>query len=329
MFAPRIRTVRLLAPLAIVLSCTLVGAGIARAQTTVHVVVAFDESAGQNPEGIAIDRVGAIYVSISPLGDLWRIPPGSDEPQPFGHVAGIVPVRDFGLIGLAVDVFGNVYGAVQSADRAANGVWRFDRGTGDATRLPGTENIAVPNGLAFDKQANLYVTDSFTGAIWRVPWGGTAEVWLQDQALTGDGSLGLNLGANGIAYRNGVFTVTNTERKTVLRIPKLGGSPGPITVVTTLAANPDGVALDVFGDAYIAENIANTIVRMTPGGSVSAIASGPPLDFPSSVVFGTARGGRTTLFGVNFSISEALGLPPGSGPGVYSLSAGAPGMPVP
>jgi sugar lactone lactonase YvrE len=329
MFAPRIRTVRLLAPLAIVLSCTLVGTGIARAQTTVHVVVAFDESAGQNPEGIAIDRVGAIYVSVSPLGDLWRIPPGSDEPQPFGHVDGIVPGRDFGLIGLAVDVFGNVYGAVQSADSAANGVWRFDRGTGDATRVPGTDAIAVPNGLAFDKQANLYVTSSFTGAIWRVPWGGTAEVWLQDQALTGDGSLGLNLGANGIAYRNGVFTVTNTERKTVLRIPKLGGSPGPITVVTTLAANPDGVALDVFGDAYIAENIANTIVKMTPGGSVSTIASGPPLDFPSSLAFGTARGGRTTLFGVNFSISEALGLPPGSGPGVYSLSAGAPGLPVP
>jgi sugar lactone lactonase YvrE len=329
MFAPRIRTIRALVPLAMVLSCTLVGAGIARAQTTVHVVVAFDESAGENPEGIAIDRVGAIYVSVSPLGDLWRIAPGSDDPQPFGHVDGIVPGRDFGLLGLALDAFGNVYGAVQSADPAANGVWRFDRGTGDATHLPGTEKIALPNGLAFDKLSNLYVTDSRSGAIWRIPWGGTADVWLQDQALTGDGSLGLFLGANGIAVRNGVFTVTNTERKTVLRIPKLGGSPGPITVVTTLSANPDGVALDVFGGAYIAENIANTIVKMTPGGSVSAIASGAPLDFPSSLAFGTARGQRTTLFGVNFSITEALGLPPGSGPGVFELDAGVPGLPVP
>ena len=144
-------------------------AGAAHAETTVHVLVSFDESAGQNTEGMAIDRTGAIYVSVSPLGDLWKIPPGSTQPQPFGHVDGILP-GDFGMLGLAVDVFGNVYAAVQSANPDAAGVWRFDRGTGDATRLPGTESIAIPNGLAFDKQKNLYVTDSFTGAIWRIPW---------------------------------------------------------------------------------------------------------------------------------------------------------------
>lgn len=329
MLAPRTGWIRGLVPLAIVVSFTLATAGTAQAQTAVHVVVAFDESAGQNPEGIAIDRVGAIYVSVSPRGDVWRIPPGSDEPQPFGHVDGIVPGRDFGLLGLAVDVFGNVYGAVQSSDPAANGVWRFNRGTGDATRLPGTAAIAIANGLAFDKLSNLYVTDSRSGTIWRIPWGGSADVWAEDPALTGDGSLGLFLGANGIAFRNGVFTVTNTERRTVLRIPKVGGEAGAISVVTTLAANPDGVALDVFGNAFVTENLANTIARVTAGGSVDVVASGAPLDFPSSVAFGTARGLRSTLFGVNFSITEALGFPPGPGPGVFSLNAGVPGLPVP
>ena len=80
---------------------------------------------------------------MSPLGDVWRIPPGSTQPQPFGHVNGITPGADFGLLGLAVDVFGNVYGAVQSANPAANGVWRFDRTTGAATRLPGTAAIGL------------------------------------------------------------------------------------------------------------------------------------------------------------------------------------------
>jgi len=305
-------------------------AGAAHAETTVHVLVSFDESAGQNTEGMAIDRTGAIYVSVSPLGDLWKIPPGSTQPQPFGHVDGILP-GDFGMLGLAVDVFGNVYAAVQSANPDAAGVWRFDRGTGDATRLPGTESIAVPNGLAFDKQRNLYVTDSFTGAIWRIPWGGSAQVWVQDEALTGDGSLGLFLGANGIAYRNGLFTVTNTERRTVLQIPKIGGQPGPIGVLANLPPgdNPDGVAMDVRGDAFIAMNLQNAIGEVHPDGSLEVIASGEPLDFPSSVAFGTARGGRTKLYGVNFSISELFGLPSGSGPGVFWLDAGVPGMPVP
>ena len=116
------RTVRGLASLVagslLVLAMTT---GPAHAETTVHVLVSFDESAGQNTEGMAIDRTGAIYVSVSPLGDLWKIPPGSTQPQPFGHVDGILP-GDFGMLGLAVDVFGNVYAAVQSANPDAAGV---------------------------------------------------------------------------------------------------------------------------------------------------------------------------------------------------------------
>src|SRR5881397_3732154 len=212
----------------------MMSAGAVRAGSPVHIVVAFDESAGQNTEGIAIDRTGDLFVSVSPLGDLWKIHAGTTQPQAFGHVDGIVPGRDFGMLGLAVDVFGNAYAAVQSADPTVDGVYRFDRATGDATRLPGTEAIGIPNGLAFDKQANLYVTDSAAGAIWRIPWGGSAQLWLQDAELTGDGSLGLGvpLGANGIAYRNGVFTVTNTEHRTVLAIPKVGGSAGPVHELT-------------------------------------------------------------------------------------------------
>ena len=327
----RSRAGRWAVPLVMSSLLVLATAGSAFAQATVHVVVAFDESKGQNPEGIAIGRTGAIFVSVSPLGDVWRIPPGSTQPQPFGHVNGITPGSDFGLLGLAVDVFGNVYGAVQSANPAANGVWRFDRRPGDATRLPGTSGMGIANGLAFDKQMNLYVTDSARGAIWRIPWGGTASVWLQDTVLTGDGSLGLNLGANGIAIQRGVLTVTNTERRTVLQIPKIGGQPGAISLLASLPVgdNPDGVTMDVFGDAFIAMNLANAIGEVTPSGSMHVVASGGPLDFPSSVVFGTARGYRTSIFGVNFSISELFGLPSGPGPGVYVFNAGVPGWPTP
>jgi len=331
MFVPRSRAGRSLAALVVATAVVFVTAGAAAAQATVHVVVAFDESKGQNPEGLAIGRNGTLFVSVSPLGDVWRIPPGSTQPQPFAHVNGITPGSDFGLLGLAVDVFGNVYGAVQSANPNANGVWRFDRTTGAATRLPGTAAIGLPNGLAFDKQMNLYVTDSARGAIWRIPWGGTASIWLQATALTGDGSLGLNLGANGIAIQRGVLTVTNTERRTVLQIPKVGGQPGAISLLASLPAgdNPDGVTMDVFGDAFIAMNLANAIGEVTPSGSMHVVASGGPLDFPSSVVFGTARGYRTSIFGVNFSISELFGLPSGPGPGVYVFNAGVPGWPTP
>jgi len=329
----RSRAARSVAALVLASLFVLVMAGAAAAQATVYVVVAFDESKGQNPEGIAIGRDGTLFVSVSPLGDVWRIPPGSTQPQPFAHVNGITPGSDFGLLGLAVDAFGNVYGAVQSANPDANGVWRFDRTTGAATRLPGTAAMGIANGLAFDKQMNLYVTDSARGAIWRIPWGGTASIWLQDTALTGNGSLnlGVPLGVNGLAIQRGVFTVTNTERRTVLQIPKVGGQPGAISLLASLpnGDNPDGVTMDVFGDAFVAMNLANAIGEVTPSGSMHVVASGDPLDFPSSVVFGTTRGYRTSIFGVNFSISELFGLPSGPGPGVYRFNAGVPGWPTP
>ena len=294
-----------------------------------HVVVAFDESAGQNPEGLAIDAFGNTFVSMSFLGQLWRFPVGSTTPSVFGTVSGI-GVGDFGLLGLATDRVGNVYGAVQSANADANGVWRFDHATGAATRVPGSEAMQLANGLAFDARGNLYVTDSRLGAIWRIRPGGAAHVWLQDDALAGDGSLGLFIGANGIAYRNGVLDVTNTERRTLLSIRiRPDGSPGAIRLVSDLPAgdNPDGVAMDVDGNAWIALNLQNEIARVSPGGDLAIEASGPPLDFPSSVTFGTTRGERRTLFAVSFSVSEIFGLPSGSGPALLRIPVGVPGMP--
>jgi sugar lactone lactonase YvrE len=292
-----------------------------------RVVVAFDEQAGQNPEGLAIDARGNTFVSMSFLGQLWRFPAGSTTPTVFGSVSGI-GAGDFGLLGLATDRVGNVYGGVQSANPDANGVWRFQHATGAATRIPGSEAMQLANGLAFDARGNLYVTDSRLGAIWRIRPGGAAHVWLQDDALAGDGSLGLFLGANGIAYRNGVLDVTNTERRTLLAVRiRPDGSAGAIRVVADLPANPDGVTMDTAGDAWIALNLANEIVRVSPGGALDVVSSGPPLDFPSSVTFGTTRGERRTLFAVSFSVSEIFGLPGGSGPALVRIPAGVPGMP--
>jgi sugar lactone lactonase YvrE len=298
----------------------------------VQVLFAFNEQLGQNPEGLAIDKAGDVFVSMSPLGQVLRFPAGSATPELFGSVSGIVPGQDFGLLGLATDAFGNVFGAVQAASPDANGVWRFDRATGAATRIAGSEGIELPNGLAFDHRGNLYVTDSRLGAIWRVRPGGGAQVWLQDPQLAGDGSLGLFLGANGIAFRNGVLDVTNTERRTMLRVPvRPDGSPGAISVATSFASglNPDGVTLDVRGNAYVALNLDDAVTRVAPDGSQNIVASGDPLDFPSSVTFGTTGGNRSSLFVVNFSISELFGLPSGFGPALLRIPVGTPGVPLP
>ena len=98
---------------------------------------------------------------------------------------------------------------------------RHTRGSHAVSRLPGSAQIGLPNGLAFDDRGALYVTDSLLGAVWRLTPGAGAALLVQDPALAGDGSFGFGvpIGANGIAFRDGSLTVTVTETGRVVRIP--------------------------------------------------------------------------------------------------------------
>ena len=165
-----------------------------------------------------------------------------------------------------------------SADPAVNGVWRFDRRTGDAARLPGTAAIGLPNGLAFDKVGTLFIADS-TGAIWRVPWGGSASLVVRDDVVDRRRQPRRVHRRDGIAVRHGALIVTNTERRTMLAVSKSGDE---IDVSARLpeGANPDGLALDVHGDAFLAINAQNAIGRVTPVGAFEIVVSGRSARLP-------------------------------------------------
>lgn len=328
-----------LAVLVIALVASMSGGDAAVADGHVSVRVEFNEAEGQLPEGVAVDKQGNIFVSLAPLGQLWRIAPGSDEPEVFGVVPGITPGSDLGLLGLTTDARGNIYAGVQSSDPDANGVWVFDRRSGEASRIQGSEAIGIANDVAFDKRGNLYITDSALGAIWRVPKHGSLEQWLVgDPNLAGTGALGAGvpIGANGIEHHHGVLYVAVTEQFSLVAVPiSPSGSPGSSEVIATFPAGdfpgaPDGLAIDVRGNVYVALIAQQTIAKVDGNGNVSDVASGDPLDWPSSIAFGTSRGEQKTLFAVNFSIGEGFGDPvPRLGPSLVGIEVGVPGSPVP
>ena len=200
-----------LAAVALALPVAVAGAAI-----DVEVVVDYDLAAGEQPEGLAVDKRGDVYVSLAPLGEIRKIGRDGSETT-LATVA--PPGTGNGPLGLAVDAPGNVYAAVATFD-ATSGVYKIAR-DGSFTRLPGTEEIVFPNGVTFDKRGNLYVTDTILGAVWRVPASGEqAELWLQSPLLLGDGSFGFGvpLGANGIAFRQNELVVGNTEFGRLVRI---------------------------------------------------------------------------------------------------------------
>jgi len=313
----------------------------AAASGHVATLVEFDASAGQLPEGLAVGRGGDVFVSFAPLGQLAEIEfdeGPSPTVEPVGSVPGVDPAVDIGLLGLAIGPRGDVHGAVVAP--AAQGVWRFDERSATPERLAGTEAIGFPNGLAFDRDGNLYVassaedpspTGAFRGGIWRIARDGSVERLLVDEALGGTGViLPTGVGANGIAYCDGALYVTNTEKGLLLRID-VGedGSLGDPAVVASGAelVGADGVALDARGNAYVAVISQSTVVRVSPDGAVEPVADASDgLDWPSSVAFGPGADGP--LYAVNFAIGPQFGSPPGAGPALLTIDVSGRGGPA-
>src|SRR5919198_139186 len=221
---------------AIVLALAVgLAAGPAQASVPIHTVLAFNPAAGEFPEGIAIDKRGNLYTSlIEPVGEVRVLRPGGEQ-----QVVAHFPVSGFGPLGLAADAAGALYVAVASFDPATEGV---------------------------------------SGAVWRIPPGGSAELWAQSPLLEGNGSAGLGfpIGANGIAFRPGQVIVANTEGGSLVRIPvEPNGSAGTPAVI---AQGPDlfgadGVALGVLGNVYVAVNTQSMLLRVSPGGATTTLAT--------------------------------------------------------
>ena len=291
----------------------------------------YDPDAGELPEGIAIDKRGRIYLTMAPLGELRRIDTDGSE-----HVVAQLPVGGGnGALGLAVDAPGNVYVAVHTNDPATQGVYRVTP-AGDVSRLPGSEQIGFANGVAFGDEGTLYVTDTIRGAVWAIPKGGSAELWVEGPLFTGTGDAPppFPIGANGITYRLGTVFVTNTEQASIVSIPvNDDGSAGEpsILIQDPALGGSDGIAADVHGDLYVPVIGQSTLVRVAGDGSgVEVLADKDDgLDYASSAAFGTGRGERTTLFFVNFSIGPFFGDVRTHGPALLSIDVGVPGLPQP
>jgi sugar lactone lactonase YvrE len=291
----------------------------------IEILRVYDASAGEWPEGVAVDKVGNLYVGFQPLGQIRKITTDGTDPV-------VVQFPDPGTLGLAVDAVGNLYASHASGNPATGGVYRLSK-EGVLERFAGTEEMVFPNSLAFDKRGNLYVTDSATGTIWRITRAGAAAPWLQHELLEGLGQVPgwPPIGANGIVYRQGTLYVANTEKGLILRISiGVDGSPAEPEVLADGpdVYGPDGLALDVFGNIYAALVFQDKLVRIDPvEGSVTELATiDDGLDEPASLAFSTQKGDRQAVFVTNFSVIPDDG---GAGPALLKVEIGVPGLPLP
>jgi SMP-30/Gluconolactonase/LRE-like region len=312
------------------------------------------------PEPVAIGPDGRVYVGTNQLGHgdadapskIFAFSPGGELLREY-ELEGQPLDQDHGIQGLIFDRDGLLYILDRSADPrvvvlnpATGEQWRYasfrdvppcadgPNGNCSATVLDGP---AGPDYGTFSPSGDLYVTDVDQGLIWKVPkGGGDAEVWLTDARLESV------FGPNGIQFMADERTLlfANTASNPGAGNPATGrlytvpveadGGPGQLTQVWESHPfdGPDGIAIALSGNVYVALAGANQVallspdfveVARTPPNAAANMAEEVPLDGPASLAFLDDR-----LLVTNHS--PIRGDP--SSWAVLDVFAGEPGLPL-
>jgi sugar lactone lactonase YvrE len=208
-----------------------------------------------------------------------------------------------------VDAEDDLYVADVSNVEGTHGIWKVTR-DGQVSlfaALPpktnpftGFTGFGFPNGLAFDNEGNLFVTDSVLAAIWKITQNGEATLWLQDPLL----NYGCcSFGANGVEFDRGSMFISNTDLGLIARVarPAHGEPPrAELFVQDPTLVGADGIAFDEAHNLYVAIDRKNTLIRISPQGKLTTLATaGDGLDYPASTSFDQRHGAQKLLYFTN------------------------------
>jgi len=157
------------------------------------------------------------------------------------------------------------------------------------------------NALTFDRKGNVYVSDSFNGAVYTMgPNGESPKTWVSTAPLGNTGNpasvelgpgTGLTppFGANGVEFNNAgtALYIANTAYHTIIKVPvNADGTAGTPSVLVTGINAPDGIAIDKHDNIWVCANQQDEIVVIDPTGKVLARLG----DFDGIAEDGTHKG---------------------------------------
>ncbi|MBM3897806.1 MAG: SMP-30/gluconolactonase/LRE family protein [Thaumarchaeota archaeon] len=303
-------------------------------------------------EGIAADKQGRLFLADRvTTGEVYMVDPKDPKLVTVAKVSRMEATRRDGtksmvipsLLGMTFDKQGNLYIASsglpgQDPAKPLGFILRVDSSKLNPSN-PGNATVwatGVPgaNGIAFDKNGNLYVSTFGAGIIYMVPpTGGEAKVFAEKLGTP-----------NGIAFdKNNVMYVASTRNASIWRIEL--NADGTLKSVAEHIRDPklvgaDGLQVDSAGNIWVVANARNALVAVTPDKKVIDVSKNDnngPLEAPASLVI---VGKTVYIANADFEASPAAfggaaGEPgnrprlPGAGPGVAKVDIGIEGAPVP
>lgn len=223
-----------------------------------------------NPQGIAVDSEGNVYVADTGNNTIRKISPGglvttlAGTPGEIGYADGVGSAAGFQQpTGIAVDKTGTLYVAdtinskirkispIGAVTTLAGGGPPYSDGTGTAA---GFDN---PQGVAVDSRGNVYVADTFGYTIRKITPTGVVS------------TLAGSSGAFGLGSADGIGNAAQFYF-------------------------PEGVAVDGAGNLYVTDTNNCTVRKITPAGLVtSGISTGIQSAIASAGLPPTSPPGRT------------------------------------
>jgi hypothetical protein len=227
--------------------------------------------AGGGPVSAAATNTGDVVVPAAPGKIVSVGPNGQQKAFPVTLPGGAFGI---GPIGIAYDLHHQLYAALPGAFGApasgTPGILKISADGKSFTPVPGSEGMVAADGMGLDSATgSLYVTDIFGGAIWRItPDGGSAQLWTSNATnpLLGD--------PDGVKVLDNTVYASSGDR--ILRIPiNPDGSAGAVTVWAQVAGAflDDMVLDDRTGDVYVTRLDQDQLLRITPSGVITPIAT--------------------------------------------------------
>jgi hypothetical protein len=201
---------------------------------------------------------------------------------------------------------------------------------GNATVLVTMPDAIFLNGLT-PLDSDLYlIADSYLGVIWELNLTTKkTEIWLQHSYLARSSSESEFPAVNGLKIFQNTLYASNTEQMQLVKIPlgldKQAGEPE----IWLQNVNLDDFAFDLDGNLYGTTHIYNSVVKITPNGSITTIAQAEQqVTGSTALAFGKTESDRTKVYVVT---NGGMSYPPATGvesAKVVCLDVGIAGLPL-
>jgi sugar lactone lactonase YvrE len=232
------------------------------------------------PEGVTVTQDGTFYVGSMEEGCIMKVPPGAKEAEPFIEAGANGLVSVLGLY--ADDARATLWACSSDAGNgrltgsAPVGVKAFDLKTGEAKGSYDFPGGGFANDLTLDAEGNLYVTDSWTPRILRLPAGcSTLEEWINDPRL-GVEQWSLN-GIDFDRHERVIYTVNQRAGKLFRIAIAPDGSANTVTLLSTSQElrRPDGLKVVGHNALATAEGGAGGMAVMNIAGDTAQVTRVP------------------------------------------------------